>query len=64
MWRVLDIASEEEPQSKQTVNWLKKTDRRLFWEPHFLFPNLPSFIYEKKGGIKLYPQTQPNIAPH
>ena len=30
MWRVLDIASEEEPQSKQTVNWLKRTDRRLF----------------------------------
>jgi len=24
----LDIASEEEPQSKQTVNWLKRTDRR------------------------------------
>jgi hypothetical protein len=34
----LDIASEEEPQSKQTVNWLKKTDRELFY-CSFFFSN-------------------------
>jgi hypothetical protein len=36
----LDIASEEEPQSKQTANWLKKTDRSVFYQRQIYLMNL------------------------
>ena len=42
----MDIASEEEPQSKQTANWLKKTDRELLYLviPLLMFLSIIRFL--------------------